>query len=387
LDWMVPQEVQERLGSFREYLSRKVKPHLRSWMSRSEIPKSFFEGLGREGWLGFDATSERPQERSCLERALLLEALAELSPGLAVAALAQSSLGLKGLLLFGPDELTRIHEAAAVRGETLLCLGHTEPGAGSDAGAVQMRAQRVEGGWLLEGVKAFVTNGSVADLAVVTAVSEPEATRSHRLSMFLVDLRSPGVTRTKLDKRVWVPSDLTRLTLSGAFVPEANLVGLRGGGLPQVLEIFTHSRVLIAAMTVGTAQGAFDLALEHGKHRKVFGKRILDFEAKAFEASDLYADLAAARLAMRQACWAADQGLRFRLEGSVAKYLAVKVARRMGEWAADLFGGASVNFGHPIHNYPLDAWASSLGEGTQDIQKLVIFREIIGEPGALGEST
>jgi alkylation response protein AidB-like acyl-CoA dehydrogenase len=195
--------------------------------------------------------------------------------------------------------------------------------------------------------------------------------------MFLVNLHSEGVSRVKLNKQVWIPSDLTRIQCSKVFVPEDYLLGERGRGLQQVLSVFTHSRVIISALTLGTALGAFELALEHGKKRKIFGGSVLEQQGKAFEVADLFSRLEAARLMMLKACWAMDQGQDFRLESSLAKYLAVQIAREVTVWAADLFGAASVIREHPIHKFPMDAWASSLGEGTQDVQKLVIFREVM----------
>jgi alkylation response protein AidB-like acyl-CoA dehydrogenase len=160
-------------------------------------------------------------------------------------------------------------------------------------------------------------------------------------------------------------------------VPEANLIGKRGRGLQQVLEIFTNSRITISALTLGTAEGAFRNGIEHAKKRQIFGQRVIDFQAKSFEAADFYSKIEAARLMLWKTCWEKDEGLDFRLGASIAKYLSVDLARAVGTWAADLFGAASVIFDHPIHKYPMDAWASSLGEGTQDVQKLIIFREFM----------
>ena len=141
--------------------------------------------------------------------------------------------------------------------------------------------------------------------------------------------------------------------------------------------VFTHSRVLISALTLGTAEGALEAAVRHGEKREVFGKKIWEFQAKAFEAAEHYAAIEAARLLIMRACWAMEHQEDFRLESSLAKYMAVKTAREVTAWAADLFGASAVIFDHPIHKFPMDAWASSVGEGTQDVQKLVIFREFM----------
>jgi alkylation response protein AidB-like acyl-CoA dehydrogenase len=229
----------------------------------------------------------------------------------------------------------------------------------------------------LNGTKAYVSNGAISDLALVTAVSHPEAPRNNRLSMFLVDISSSGVSRKKLNKQVWIPSDLTRLSFDNVFVPEENLVGEPGKGLQQVLATFTQSRIPISALTLGTAVGAFEMGLDRAKNREIFGQKIADFQAKSFEIADFYARIEAARLMVWKAAWTRDQGKDFRMEAAMAKYLTVEIARGVGLWAADLFGAASVMQDHPVHKYPMDAWASSLGEGTQDVQKLVIFREIM----------
>jgi hypothetical protein len=284
---------------------------------------------------------------------------------------------MMGLFLFGSESLQRRYGAPALNGETILCLGNTEGRAGSDVAAIGMQAEAVSGGWKLNGTKSFVTNGAVADLAVVTAVTDPAAGRSQRLSMFLVDLHQPGVQRTSLNKQVWLPSDLTRLELHEVKVPDDHLLGRRGRGLAQVLAVFTYSRVAIAALTLGSAAGAFDLAVRRAVKRTTFGRRIADHQAKSFEIAERHAEIEAARLMLWKACWKVDRGEAFREEASMAKYLAVAAAQRTAAWAADLFGAASVVFEHPIHKFPMDVWGSSLGEGTQDIQKLIIFREVI----------
>jgi acyl-CoA dehydrogenase len=379
MDFRVPDQYLEDLARFKGFLGEHLTPeNLSAWYATSEIPRSFFRELGAGGWLGFDRDGSGGfRDQSMLKQALLIEELAKISPGIAVAVLVQISLGTKGIVLFGSDAMKEEVLAKAIGGDLLLCLGNTEPAAGSDVANIATRAEKVQGGWLLNGTKSYVTNGKISDRALVTAVSDPDAERNRRLSMFLADLGSDGVTRHKLHKEVWIPSDLTRIRMKDVFVPGAALVGERGRGLQQVLAIFTNSRITISALTLGTAAGAFETALSHAKKRTIFGQPVADLQAKSFEIADLYTRIEAARLVLWKTCWTKDQGMDFRLEASMAKYLAVEAARSVGMWAADLFGAASVVFEHPIHKYPMDAWASSLGEGTQDVQKLIIFREIM----------
>ncbi len=381
LHFLAPDEYAEDLKNFEAYLDADLRPHLSRWYDEGAVPRSFFKDLAGNEWLGFDKNGHHFLEQASLKQAILVESLSKLSPGVAVAFGAHTSLGTKGLLLFGNEKQKGAHLDSALQGKTLMCLGNTELTAGSDVANVACQAAKVKGGWLINGSKAYVTNGAISDLAVITAVSDPEETRNKRLSMFLVDLSVEGVSRRKLHKQVWIPSDLTRLQFKDVFVPGENLLGNRGRGLQQVLSIFTDSRILISAMALGTATGAFDLALDHARRRQIFGKRIVDFQAKAFEVADFYARIESARLMLWKACWEKDQGKDFRLGSSMAKYLGVMLAREVGLWAADLFGAASVIFEHPIHKYPMDAWAASLGEGTQDVQKLIIFRELIKKWG------
>jgi alkylation response protein AidB-like acyl-CoA dehydrogenase len=377
MDFSIPQENLEEARRFRTFLEKNLSPYISAWYEQAAVPRSFFSLMAEQGWFSFSFKKDRLTKHSALREALFAEELAKVSPGVAVAVLAHQDLGLTGLWLFGSHHLQKTYGPSAVQGNTLLCIGNTESGAGSDSANITMQAKKIDGGWVLNGSKAYVTNGFISDYAILTAVSDPEAERNRRISMVLVDLRSEGVSRVKLNKQVWIPSDLTRIQCSNVFVPEDHLLGERGRGLQQILSIFTHSRVIISALTLGTALGAFDLAVEHGKKRKIFGRSILDQQGKAFELADLFTRLEAGRLMMLKACWAMDQGQDFRLESSLAKYLAVQVARDVTVWAADLFGAASVIREHPIHKFPMDAWASSLGEGTQDIQKLVIFREVM----------
>ncbi len=377
MDFRIPAEIIEELASYKDFVSNRLTPNLGGWYAQKQIPREFFVELGANGWLGLQSRDQELREHNPLKAALLMEHLGTVSPGVGVAVLAHVSLGTQAIILFGNDTQKELYLPFAARGETLICLGNTEPGAGSDVASIAATATKVEGGWILKGVKSFVTNGYISDLAVVTAVSDPEAGRSSRISMFLVDLGSKGISRTKLHKEVWIPSDLTRIKLEEVFVPDANLLGRRGRGLQQVLEIFTNSRITIAALTLGTAEGGFRKGVEHARKRQAFGNRLIEFQAKSFEIADFYSKIESIRMLLWKTCWEKEQGMDFRLGASIAKYLSVEAARAIGLWAADLFGAASVIYEHPIHKYPMDAWASSLGEGTQDIQKLIIFRELM----------
>jgi len=377
MDFSIPAELAAELADFDVFLKKKVSPNLQAWNREGIVPRSFFQMMGMAGWYGYRWQDECLIKRPGLRETLLLERIAKLSPGVAVTVLIVSDLGLTALNQFGTDgQLERFGEAA-VRGESLICFGNTENLAGSDAAGITMSAEKTNGGWVLKGSKAYTTNGLISDLAVVTAVTEPEAPRNRRISMFLVELDSEGISRKKLNKQVWIPSDLSRIEFDHVFVPDDHLMGNQGKGLQQTLTVFTNSRIPISGLALGTAAGAFDLALQRARSRTVFGRPIAEFQSKAFEIADFYARLEAARLMVYHAAAAMDRGADFRFEASLAKYLAVEIAKELCPWAADLFGAASVVREHPVHKFPMDAWAVSLAEGTQDVQKLVIFREIM----------
>lgn len=377
MDFSIPHEIALDLEKYESFLEEHLKSQLPSWYRQRAMPRDFFRELGAGGWLGYRKQNGKYLPDPALKHVILSETLAGISPGVAVSVGVHTSLGTLGLFLFGSAQQKETHFDAAIKGETLICLGNTEPTAGSDVAGIAARARPAEGGWVLNGTKAYATNGAISDLALITAVTDPDAPRNNRLSMFIVDLSSEGVSRKPLNKQVWIPSDLTRLHLEEVFVPARNLLGERGRGLQQVLEIFTHSRLSIGALALGTAVGAFDLGLEHAKKREVFGQKIVDFQAKSFEIADFYTRMEAARLMLWKACWTKEQGKDFRLEAAMAKYLGVEIARAVSVWAADLFGAASVIFEHPVHKFPMDAWAASLGEGTQDVLKLIIFRGVL----------
>jgi alkylation response protein AidB-like acyl-CoA dehydrogenase len=314
MDFEIPEKLSQDISRFDDFVAENVAPDVAAWYKERAIPQSFFRAMGDGDWYGFMLQDGRLVKETALRAAMVMERLAVLSPGVGVAALAQVDLGLIGLWLFGSEKQQSVYAEGVLRGETLMCLGHTEAQAGSDAANMATKAEKTDGGWRLSGTKAYVTNGAIAGLAIITAVTDPAARKNNRLSMFLVDL-------------AWIPSDLTRIQLTDVFVPEDHLLGKHGRGLQQVLTIFTHSRVPISALTVGTARGAFEMAIEHAEKREIFGKKLIDFETKRYEAADLYAKIEAARLMVWKACSAMDQGKDFRLDSSLAKYLSVMMAR------------------------------------------------------------
>jgi len=199
MDFAIPHFLSEEIISFKKFIKDCIISELPGWYRRQEIPADFFREMGAGGWNGIELKEGRLFRGSALREAFIAEELAKVSPGVAVAALAQIDLGLMALFLFGSDNLKARYGSSAVMGERLICLGNTERMAGSDVAGIEMGAQKVKRGWLLNGTKAYVTNGFISDLAVVTAVSEPQASRNNRLSMYLVDLQAEGVRKKEAE--------------------------------------------------------------------------------------------------------------------------------------------------------------------------------------------
>ena len=270
MDFSVPETIANDITRFKSFLDEHLKPYLSSWYKKGEVPVDFYRKLGTGGWFGIQWSQDQLVHTSVLREAFIEEELARMSPGIAIALLAHVNLGFNGFSLFGSRLLKQTYGQSVAAGETVMCLGNTDNKAGSDVAGISMTAEKVDGGWMLNGTKAYVTNGAIAGLGVITAIADPRAPRNNRMSMFLVDLNTAGVQRKKLNKRVWIPSDLTRLQFKDVFVPDDHLLGERGRGLQQVLEVFTCSRLPISALTLGTASGAFDMALNHAGRREIY---------------------------------------------------------------------------------------------------------------------
>jgi len=200
MDFSTLAGLSKELRRFQQFLDQHVAPHFQAWNQDRALPRDLFRALGKGGWFGFRFKEGGLVKGPSVRAAMVMEQFAKVCPGAAVAALAHADLGIMALWLFGSSLLQHGYGRSAVRGETLLCLGNTESGAGSDVANVKTKARETDGGWVLNGAKVYVTNGTIGHRMVVTAVSEPKARRNNRLSMFLVDLQADGVHRTKLSK-------------------------------------------------------------------------------------------------------------------------------------------------------------------------------------------
>ncbi|HEX3468985.1 MAG TPA: acyl-CoA dehydrogenase family protein [Candidatus Elarobacter sp.] len=270
------------------------------------------------------------------------------------------------------------------RGERLWGFGLTEPDAGSDAGGTRTRAELRDGRWVINGTKAFITNSGteISGGTTITAVTGGGGNGKREISTIIVPQDTPGFARSKKYRKMgWRASDTRELSFVDASVPEANLLGERGKGLRNFLTILDGGRISVAALSVGLAMGAYDEAFKYAKERKQFGKPISSFQAIQFKLADMITEIEHARLMVLRAAWEKDEGRAYELSASLAKLYSGEVSRRVVNEALQIHGGYGFMEEYPISRMYRDQKINEIGEGTNEIQRLVIAKQIgIGSP-------
>jgi short/branched chain acyl-CoA dehydrogenase len=302
---------------------------------------------------------------------------ADASTGITLAA--HVSLGASPIFLFGTEKQKEEYLVPLARGETLWGFGLTEPNAGSDAGGTQTRAELRDGKWVINGTKAFITNSGTDITAgtTITAVTGRDAKGRSEISNIIVPQDTPGFSRAKKYRKMgWKASDTRELSFVDAEVPEENLLGPRGQGLKQFLQILDGGRISVAALSVGLAMGAYDEAYKYAKERHQFGKAIAKFQAIQFKLADMVMEIEHAKLMVLKAAWEKDEGRAFELSASLAKLYSGEVSRRVVNEALQIHGGYGFMDEYPISRMYRDQKVNEIGEGTNEIQRLVIARQI-----------
>jgi alkylation response protein AidB-like acyl-CoA dehydrogenase len=302
---------------------------------------------------------------------------AQFSGGIAIASFAHSQLGLQALFYFGSELQKNNYLIPGLKGQKIIAFANTEPGAGSDAAAISLTAEASGGSYVLNGTKSYITNGDIADHIILTSITHPGVEKRHkRISMFMVDGDTAGLSRHRLSKTAWAESHLATLNFKDVTIPKENLIGDFQRGFYQTMDVFNTSRIGISALTFGTAMGAYKLAFKHAKNRKAFGKTLLEHESKKNEFAEHMARLEATWLLIQKAAYLKDTGQEFRFNSSMAKLIATEEALRITNWATELLGARGVLSTHPISAYPLDAKGSMVGEGAPEVQKKIIAENL-----------
>lgn len=361
----------------RDYAARRIAPGAAERDRTGTFPAEQFRELGELGILGLPFPEEvGGSGGDTLSFAIAVEEIARACASTALTVAAHVSLGCTPLYLFGSEDQKARWLAPALRGEKIAAFGLTEPEAGSNTAAIRTRARQEGDRWVIEGTKIFITNGSRADFVVVAAVTDPEAGRDG-ISNILVPREAPGWRAVRRYEKMGLhASDTAELVFDGCRVPLDHLVGERGKGHQQFLQTLDGGRIGIGALSVGIAQACLDAALEYARHRRQFGRPISKFQAIQFKLADMATQLEAARWLVYRAAWLRDQGRPYRREAAMAKLFASELAVRAALEAIQIHGGAGYTRDFPVERYLRDAKLMEIGEGTSEVQRLVIAREL-----------
>jgi alkylation response protein AidB-like acyl-CoA dehydrogenase len=380
VDFTFTDEQKHLRKSVREFAEGEIAPHVMEWDESSHFPAEILPKLAEMGLMGVIFPEEYGGAGlGYVEYATVIEELARVDGSVGLFVAAHNSLCSNHIYKFGSEEQKRKHLVPLAQGKKLGAWSLTEPEAGSDAGGTRTTAARTASGWTLNGSKTFTTNGTYADICVAMAVTD-KSKDSHGISAFILEKGTPGFRPGKKENKLGMrASDTSEVIFTDCHIPAGNLLGPEGEGFISSLKILDGGRISIAALGLGMAQGALEAATRYAKQRKQFNQPIADFQAIQFKLADMATDVEAARLLVYQAAWLADQkDLRFTRESSMAKYFAGEVAVRVADECVQIHGGYGFIKDYPAEKYYRDAKLCTIGEGTSEIQKLVIARQLLG---------
>jgi alkylation response protein AidB-like acyl-CoA dehydrogenase len=378
LDFQLNDEQQQLRRSVREFAQREIAPHVMEWDEASKFPLEAVKELGRLGLLGIIFPAEYGgADMGYVEYVTAIQELSRVDGSVGIILAAHTSLCSNHIFLAGSEEQKRKYIPKLATGEFIGAWGLTEPGSGSDAGSARMTAVRKGKSWVLNGTKTFCTNGHYADVLVVIAVTD-RAAHTHGLSAFIVEKTTKGFRPGKKENKLGLrASDTAELIFEDCVIPAENLLGKEGDGFIDAMRVLDGGRISIAALSLGIAQGAFDAALSYSKQRKQFGKAISEFQAIQWKLADMATEIDAARLLTLRAAAMKDAGFQTTQESSMAKLYASEVAVRCANEGVQIHGGYGFIKEYPAEKFYRDVKLCTIGEGTSEIQRMVIARQLL----------
>jgi alkylation response protein AidB-like acyl-CoA dehydrogenase len=378
LDFQLNEEQQQLKKSVREFAEHEIAPHVMKWDEGGEFPMATIKELGKLGLLGIVFPTEYSGAgMGYVEYVTAIDELSRVDGSVGIIVAAHTSLCSNHIFLVGSEAQKKKYVSKLATGEYLGAWGLTEPSSGSDAGSARMTAVRKRDGWLLNGTKTFCTNGHYADVVVVIAVTD-RAAHTHGLSAFIVEKGTKGFRAGKKENKLGLrASDTAELIFEDCYIPAENLLGRDGDGFIDAMQVLDGGRISIAALSLGMAQGAYDAALKYSKQRKQFGKAISEFQAIQWKLADMATEIEAARLLTLRAASMKDAGLKTTLESSMAKLYASEVAVRCANEGVQIHGGYGFIKDYPAEKFYRDVKLCTIGEGTSEIQRLVIARQLL----------
>ena len=380
MDFQFTEEQLHLQKMVREFAAREIAPHVHAWDESSHFPLETIKQLGRLGLMGCIFPVEYGGAGyGYIEYVLAIEELSRVDGSVGIIVAAHTSLCSNHIFIAGSEEQRRRYLPRLASGEHIGAWALTEPGSGSDAGAARCTATRQGNCWVLNGTKNFITNGAYADVAVVVAVTE-KGIGTRGLSAFIVERGMPGFRAGKKENKLGLrASDTSELIFEECVIPGENLLGKRGEGFKDAMRVLDGGRISIAALGLGMAAGAYDCALRYSRQRKQFGQPIGDFQAIQWKLADMATEIDAARLLTLRAAWLKDHHRKTTLESSMAKLYAGEVAVRAANEAVQIHGGYGFIKDYPAEKFYRDVKLCTIGEGTSEIQRLVIARELVRE--------
>lgn len=378
MDFQLNEEQLQLKKSVREFAEREIAPHVMKWDENSEFPLATIKQLGKLGLMGTIFPAEYGGAgMGYVEYATAIEELSRVDGSVGIIVAAHTSLSTNHIFLAGTEAQKKKYVSRLATGEYIGAWGLTEPSSGSDAGSARMSAVRKGNSWVLNGTKTFCTNGHYADVLVVIAVTD-RAAHTHGLSAFIVEKGTrgfrPGKKENKLGLRA---SDTAELIFEDCVVPLENLLGKEGDGFIDAMQVLDGGRISIAALSLGMAQGAYEAALKYSKVRRQFGKAISDFQAIQWKLADMATEIDAARLLTFRAASMKDAGIKTTQESSMAKLFASEVAVRCANESVQIHGGYGFIKDYPAEKFYRDVKLCTIGEGTSEVQRLVIARQLL----------
>jgi len=362
----------------RDFCEREVKPRAAKWDKEERFPKEIIGQLGELGLLGMSVPEEfGGSQLDTVSIAVVVEEIARYDGSLALTVASHNGLGTSHVLKFGSDELRRKYIPDIAAGRKLAAWGLTEPGSGSDAAGIRTTATRDGDRWVLNGSKMFITQGSVGDVFVVLALTDPER-RQKGITAFLLEKSMKGFTQRPLHGKLGMrSSDTAELVFEDVRVPDSHRIGEVGGGFIDTLKILDKGRITIGALSVGLARGALEESVAYAKERHAFGKPIADFQALRWMMADMATEIDAARLLVHRAAVLCDQGKPYTSEAAMGKLFASEAACRAAAHGVQIHGGYGFTSEFLVERIYRDVKLCTIGEGTSEIQRLVIARELL----------
>ncbi|HEV2199554.1 MAG TPA: acyl-CoA dehydrogenase family protein [Bryobacteraceae bacterium] len=372
------EEQRQLRRTIREFAEAEMNPHVMEWDEAQHFPVEVLRELGAMGVLGAIFPEDLGGSGyTYIDYSIAVEELARVDPSIALSVAAHISLCTNHIYVAGSDEQRRRYVPKLASGEWIGSWALTEPESGSDAGGTHTRAVLERDCWVISGSKTFTTNGEIADICVVMAVTDRSAA-PHGISAFLIEKGTPGFRAGKKENKLGMRcSPTNEMILSECRVPSSQLCGRAGEGFVDALRILDGGRISIAALSVGIAQGAYEAALRYSKHRKQFGRFISEFQAIQHKLADMATEIDAARLLTLRAAWMKDAGLDVNKESAMAKLFASEIAVRVCNEAVQIHGGYGFIKDYPVEKFYRDVKLCTIGEGTSEIQKMVIARQLL----------